>query len=223
MPGSALPLPYPSRFITLFLMTSPQVSHPIALQPREHGLGPWVIVVSLAEVRGRLECVGLDVQTSRPLKPTPLTASAYRALPLGEIVKAAKRKLLRDAGPLGGDVGLEKLKEKAQRELGRRDKSLGGAPGRPPEHFAEVADEYAKAWREGRPPVQAVAAWGGVSRSAAAKWVYRARQLGLLAPTTKGRPSGRIVHGRASFAGSGEMKAKATVRKSKKRKAREAE
>jgi hypothetical protein len=201
-------------------MTSPQNSHPIALQPREHGLGPWVIVVSLAEVRGRLECVGLDVQASRPLKPTPLTASAYRALPLGEIVKAAKQKLLRDAGPQGGDVELEKLKEKAERELRRRDTSLGGAPGRPPEHFAEVANVYAKAWREGRPPVQAVEMWGGVSRSAAAKWVYRARQLGLLAPTTKGKPSGRIVALRASLAGGSEMKAKGTVKKAKKGKAR---
>jgi hypothetical protein len=201
-------------------MTPPPNSHPVALQPREHGLGPWVIVVSLAEVRGRLECVGLDVQASRPLKPTPLTASAYRALPLGEIVKTAKRKLLRGAGPQGENAGLESLKEKARRELSRRDTSLGGAPGRPPEHFAEVADEYAKAWREGRPPVQAVAAWGGVSRSAAAKWVYRARQLGLLAPTTKGKPSGRIVALRASLAGGSEMKAKGTVKKAKKEKAR---
>lgn len=65
--------------------------------------------------------------------------------------------------------------------------------GRPQEydnaHWAGVAAVYTHAGDEGRPPTKAVAERWFVSRSAAGKWVARCRTLGLLAPTTQGKPN----------------------------------
>lgn len=56
------------------------------------------------------------------------------------------------------------------------------------QHYQEVSRVYAEAWHRGDPPTKAVAGWGNVSDSTAAKWVSKARELGFLGPTTKGRP-----------------------------------
>lgn len=56
----------------------------------------------------------------------------------------------------------------------------------PPEHFADVARVYRSNVEGGRPTLSVADAFG-VGKSTAAKWVARARSLGYLAPTTKGR------------------------------------
>jgi hypothetical protein len=192
----------------------------VELHPRQHRMGPWAITVELADVDGRLECVGISVRSS---SSKSLTAEAFRGVRLGRVVDLARRNITARTSGSMGQVTRVDLAKDAQAELDRRDFSKGGAHGLPPRELARVADVYAQAWREGRKPTQAVAKRFHITPSAAAKRVHRARQLGLLSATTKGKPSGGMVRGRTSLAVSGEMKAKATVRKSKRRKAREAE
>jgi hypothetical protein len=53
----------------------------------------------------------------------------------------------------------------------------------PPDHFNRVAGVYLRAVRAGsRSPTLDVAAAWGVSRSAAAKWVMKSRQMGAIPP-----------------------------------------
>jgi hypothetical protein len=82
--------------------------------------------------------------------------------------------------------------ERAERTFRAVQASRPRAGRRPtygPEHYAEVARIYTAAWRNRASPTKAVEAWGSVSYPTAAKWVAKARALGLLPPTTKGRPS----------------------------------
>ena len=60
------------------------------------------------------------------------------------------------------------------------------SPGRPPiprDVLAETARTYSDALLDGLPPTKAVAEHFHISRSAAAKWVARARKAGLLGKT----------------------------------------
>lgn len=58
-----------------------------------------------------------------------------------------------------------------------------------PEHWAEVAHRYRTAYMAGsRSPTLDVAKAMGYSKSTAAKWVFRCRQMGLLPPTERGKP-----------------------------------
>jgi hypothetical protein len=78
--------------------------------------------------------------------------------------------------------------------------SASGHPvGRPPvhddAHYREVAQIYARAWRNGdRHPTLTVATEKAVSRTTAAKWVSAARQRGYLGPT-QARRAGGIIPG----------------------------
>lgn len=68
-------------------------------------------------------------------------------------------------------------------------------PGRPSlgdRHYKTVAVVYIEAGRVNEPPTNAVARYFKVSKSCAAKWIYRSRQKGFLPSTTRGvstRPS----------------------------------
>jgi hypothetical protein len=60
----------------------------------------------------------------------------------------------------------------------------------------EVAEVYAQAYAEHRPPRQAVAAYFAISPAAAASRIARARQAGLLGLSGQGRAaSGPLIHG----------------------------
>lgn len=79
------------------------------------------------------------------------------------------------------------LLERAERAQPKRR-----GPGRPPsygvEFYKDVAAAYTKALREGRAPTLAVAdELAGGSKSAASKWIAKARELRLLPPTVKGK------------------------------------
>ncbi len=161
--------------------------------------GTYLITLDFAEVDGRLECVrfaiGTDVEDPDAPDPAPLTASALRAVPLRELIDdtlfqqtKSLRRWARAAGPSGGEAS--DLRDR----VAAAEASLGRAPGRPPEytedHFKLVADAYTRAWKINLPPRAAVATRWQVSRSTAAKWVARARQMGFLPPTERGRPRG---------------------------------
>jgi transposase len=53
-----------------------------------------------------------------------------------------------------------------------------------------VAEVYRDAWARGEPPTRGVADHFTISKSAAAKQVAKAREMGLLPPTSRGKSSG---------------------------------
>jgi hypothetical protein len=161
--------------------------------------GDLEVTVHLAVVEGRAEPVGLDLRTFRrtgPERPSralpgarmrPITTYDLRGLRLAEIVAEARRRVASallaptgdeewDATPWAGGL------EEAWTPAGRGRPPLYG-----PEHFREVAEVYRSAFAIGMPPTLAVAKRFTVTKSTAAKWIAKARALGLLPPTTRGR------------------------------------
>lgn len=155
-----------------------------------------------------LVCVGIELRSWTPgytdggdefVEQPPaaaLTAQLLRAFPFRGVLRAARRdegEKLRSAAeqwPEGGwPAHREWLLAQAQAFLDGRDESAGG---RPPTydatHFAQVAEVYIEAARAGQHPTAAVREHFTVSRSAAAKWVARCRDMGLLPPTERGKP-----------------------------------
>jgi hypothetical protein len=138
-----------------------------------------------------------------------VTASLLRQLPAGQLIGEAKkheayiartwatskgaspelRRAARGAGVEAGTVAYWKTRrDKARRQLAALEKGRGGRPRLyDADHFANVAKVYLGG---GDTPTMAVAEYFNLSRSAAAKQVARARKLGLLAETTKGKTSG---------------------------------
>lgn len=82
--------------------------------------------------------------------------------------------------------------EKEETEPARR----GRPPMYGPEHWRQVATVYAESYQSGSgTPTQEVADKFKVSKSTAAKWVHRCREMGLLNPTSKGKPGGILTDG----------------------------
>jgi hypothetical protein len=138
--------------------------------------------------------VGLDVRSFReaegpvPLQtgkePRRITSEILRVLPFGELVArglVAGRRIWSAALPEGAEGEVRQ----ARGGFEAADPSKGGRPRLYPDsHYARVALLYAQV-REA--PTKAVAERFGVSRSAAAKWVARCRERGLLLPANSAR------------------------------------
>ncbi len=135
----------------------------------------------------------------------PLTTSVLRSLQFASLIDDEREETAHwyEQDFLNTNIGwklrpqdreiVEELKARWERR-GRTGKG-GRPPMYGPEHFAKVAAIYAAVWRRGERspgPTQAVADECDVSRSAAAKWVARAREMGLLAPTTRGRAGATV-------------------------------
>lgn len=173
----------------------------------------WWVVVRFGHVAGRLECIAMDVLGDPDADAqAPLTSLALRQLPLGGFIEEARqgyREALEMAAQLDSSAGAwnpdlsqqerDELVAMSRSDTEERLRLAGEAAtdrprGRPraygEDHFVEVAHVYKEAWGNGSRPTAAVAAHFGVSHSAAAKWVSRARGLNLLPPTSKGRAYG---------------------------------
>jgi hypothetical protein len=165
--------------------------------------GPWRIRCHFAWLDGRAECVGFDVRAFR----SDETVANVRGLPRGTRPRAVTTEVIRSvpAAQVTGELrrGLEELTEFASRqtaqskrkraELARRRKQLAvsGRQLYDRGHFLAVAEVYEAAWREGENPTKAVADEFSTTRSAAGKWVYRARhEFGLLGPTEQRKAGG---------------------------------
>jgi hypothetical protein len=152
--------------------------------------GPLWLGVHLNERAGETVMVGVEVWTEEPG-----TARAS----LGPAGDATDDLLPWPAIPIRSDditgLSLESLRTRLKAVLSAPDGSAlvreaaaalrpqraGRPPLYPPEHFGRVAKVYLRAVEEGsRAPTLAVAQTWNVSRSAAAKWVMRARAAGLL-------------------------------------------
>jgi len=167
--------------------------------------GGLLVTLHWGEIQGRAEIVGIDIHTyddcesgvysqsvgiGGPIRP--LKARDLRGVPLGRLEQESRQSgtisaLDADLRRLIGEAPLPSELDPWQREKRR-------TPGRPrvydDEWFRSVAEIYLTAHRAGRPPTKAVAESHDVSKSTASKWVARARRLGFLAPTSRGKPSG---------------------------------
>jgi hypothetical protein len=182
--------------------------------------GPWALGFHWAEVKGRAECIGVEIffgvlpnrsgkgpafWTLPGREPEAIKSSAVREIPLATVIDDVRREVVKLY-----EVASERLDSFHERDGEPRSKAYAeelrslaakfeptageSGRGRPrqygAEHFIEVARVYAEAWRKNRPPTTAVAKHFNVSPSAAAKQVARARDLGLLGETKKGTPGG---------------------------------
>lgn len=148
----------------------------------------WLLKFEWATVEERVQLIGFCVRSFDGDRP--VTASVLRSIPLGRIVEDEARKrieTLRDSALHGPD------KEAAARALPKYERSLpisGRRPTYDRDHFVAVAKIYSDAYAVGAAPTKAVAQHFHVTPSAAAKWVARARGLGLLGPTQQRRAGG---------------------------------
>lgn len=173
--------------------------------------GPWTVTAHFALVNGRSECVGLDVRSFKMVqrvddegqsraeyrvqpwaKPQPVTGAVLRSLPVAGIARVLRQDLADLAHWRAADQSLDK------RTRGMLAKRAGELPEttyrvHSQEHYEQVAEVYAKAYRRGEYPTKAVAEELKATRSAAAKWVARARALGLLGETEKTKAGGVVA------------------------------
>jgi hypothetical protein len=174
--------------------------------------GPWLLTVTWGSVNGRVEVVGLEMRSAKrsgrpgeedPLEqrlgewlpptsrfddnptgrePVPVSAEAWRSVPVGRIVDELRAHAVRDREDLEPFYGAEALR------AWRRPRSRTAAT------LEDVAAIYRQAWQAGdRKPTTAVAERLKIAHSTAAKRVQRAREAGLLPATTKGRAVGSPV------------------------------
>ena len=178
-----------------------------ASTPWPHPLrGPWSVTCHFAVVNGRRECVGIDVRSfkidddgayrllRRGSRLEVVTAALIRSLPVASLIRDLRRGLSDVARHAANDP---ERSEEDRTTLLARSSELAKSPRRvhDDDHFARVADIYRDAWSAGDSPTKAVAEQMGTTRSAAAKWVSRARQLGLLGATEQ-RVAGGVQAGR---------------------------
>jgi hypothetical protein len=176
------------------------------------------VVLRYAEVDGRAECVGLEVgadfEAGNAPDPHPLTSSTLRRIKLAQLIEEGARHYrdrLHEQADLPGFLNSEsdpegerlagRIRTRARRRLPAATAAARrGRTGRPvergPEHLAQVAKVYVDAYRAGQHPTKAVGQTWQVSRTTAAKWVARARDVGLLGATSPRRAGGVPIENR---------------------------
>lgn len=158
-------------------------------------------------IKGAIHCVGLCLLPVEGGEVPPLNSSTLRQLPIARLVAESHTQRLADlaeelssfdeALQLGAIsdadrdmLGREQTDEIASRGPGP-ERRRGGRPRLGDDHYREVAANYLAAYATGRRDVtQQVADQMNTSKSNAAKWVSRARRLGYLPLTTKGKAGG---------------------------------
>lgn len=158
--------------------------------------GPWAIKLGFAAVNGRVECVSVVVE---PLAHTPseaLTRQVLRMIPLAKLINQVREEPGTDLRRLVGLARWSTLGELKQHGLGLLA-TTESAPRRGRHRLDETTIRKATQVyldpRNGRAPTAAVARELNIARSTAAKYVRRARDMGLIAPTTPGRVSGAMA------------------------------
>lgn len=163
----------------------------VTFGPRHHHVSDVNVTLSFADVGGRLECLSLSVDSVQPLSTT-----AIRRLNVGTLVERGRSQLSRQRPPAKAQLPHEQTVAIAASAIEKRG---GRRPGHSPEHYARVAEFYLEALQSGRKILPYVKRKAGASTvNQAAKWIQKARQLGLLDQTTRGKPSGLSVVARAS-------------------------
>lgn len=145
--------------------------------------GPWMLRMYWQTIDGRPECVGIKLSSmatkaeNRAVPPplqmpetgVPITTGVIRDLKLGERIRAERERLT----PQGVAVA---------RPPGLRESTF--------ERLKEAAAIYRAAYATDGKPTTAVAEHFGLTVGGASNLVSRARDLGLLPPTSRGAPQG---------------------------------
>lgn len=174
---------------------------------------PWRVEVTWAEVDGRAEPVGLMIMSYSEVMDgenlvgygdglRPIRSSLLRG-DLMSAIESDRKRVIEDAQSIlaaehrfeDGERAedFDKARHVLEVHSNRRGRKLADGDGTPlptDEALAKVAAIYTAAWQEGRPPTKAVAESLGISRSAAAKRVRRARDAGHLPDTRQGKQKG---------------------------------
>ena len=164
--------------------------------------GEFDLSVELALIEARWVCVGLRLGYPAGVTPPGLRTADLRGLSMPAIVAvayeqfrdeldqaAAEELAARRPAPGSRLEYRQQLLAERRRQEALRAKGPRRA-GRPPlsvAHLQEVAEVYAQAYAEQRPPRKAVAAYFAISPTAAASRIARARQAGLLGLSGRGR------------------------------------
>lgn len=149
--------------------------------------GPWMLQIYFQDIDGRPECVGLKLSSmatadenrevppplQMPAMGIPLTPGLIRELKLGEQIRDAQASM---------GFGLNGVAPAASRPPGMRDSTY--------RRLQEAADVYRAAFAAGGKPTTAVAGHFGLTVGGASNLVSRARELGLLPPTSQGASHG---------------------------------
>jgi hypothetical protein len=150
--------------------------------------GPFLLSVSWHPVDGRLQPVKLTLESASADEPVPITGTLLRQLRLSDLLARIQTQQDAAGSTPSGKAGIYfpriTAKPAETDPLFKRDR--GRPPIYPDDHYQEVARIYSTATAT---PVKAVAQAMTLSQSAAAKQVARARKLGFLLPTSKGRRS----------------------------------
>lgn len=150
----------------------------------------WNVYFEYDLIGGRWEVALIEVSASDQEAMGPLTASVLRSIPFGRLGTNARSGLQRE---LERAIEWSAKIDEDTAELHRtrwEDTKRPGRRGHPPGHYRDVAGVYANAWLAGEPPTKAVAEKFSVNPATAAKWVSKARKLGFLEPTGRGRAGG---------------------------------
>ena len=202
VPGKreGLVLAFPIRYRAGMELGDIEETRPIRWQGTD---GLYEVTLRFAPIDGRMECVGVDVQAV-PEGMRAVTAVALHSIPLGRLIEKRRPKL-GDVAIVVEPGGIVWTGQEVTVSVTRR----GGRPPKyGPEHWQKVADVYREAFAGGRlTPTRAVARRFKVSDSAAAKWVAKCRQLGLLPPTTRGKARAAVS---ATAKGRIRLRSKAT-------------
>jgi hypothetical protein len=173
--------------------------------------GELELIVELLLLEGRWECVALRIGSPVGAAPRALQTADLRRLGMTGIVEAAYEQLrdelseaaakelaTRRPAPSSRLEYRQQLLEQRrhQEALRAAGPKRAGRPRLSVEQLEEVAEVYAQAFAEHRPPRKAVAAYFKISPTAAASRIARARQAGLLGLSGRGRAgAGALIHG----------------------------
>lgn len=145
----------------------------------------WRYALTWEPVDGRIECTRLELAA---LDGQPVTSSALRAFPIGAFLARGRRKQRDLALWVADAVPGRRAEALAQATAwsAARD-GQPGPKGYAPKHYVKVAEVYRREALVGGRPRLAVAEHFTVTPSAAAKWIAKARAMGLLPPGRKGK------------------------------------
>ena len=159
--------------------------------------GPWWVDTYWSFVDQRWECVGLRLRSfdqDSEAEPRRVLATDLRGLRLGDLLAAQADEWAKAWRAQATKAGEGFVIDDSEEVVDAWLATLPKKPGRPRQydrsHFQKVADVYAEAFVARRNPTKTVAERFQVSRSTAAKWVYRCRQMSLLGPTEKRQAGG---------------------------------
>ncbi|MET0417290.1 MAG: hypothetical protein ABW022_14860 [Actinoplanes sp.] len=137
--------------------------------------GPWLLTLRWARRNGRPVPVGMSLEpaTSEAAESVVLMTSTLRDLRIAEVVIEDREQLKYiPASKPEPELQIAGMRQSTVRRLKR------------------TAEIYMAAWSAGEPPTQTVAQRMNITHPAAANLVRRAREAGLLPPTSAGVPQG---------------------------------